>query len=677
MIKEDLKMAQTDMERLRVLTAQLNRYRAEYYSLNAPTVSDEVYDRLFDELKQLEQELGVKMGNSPTQTVGWPAVDKLQKVSHPIPLLSLDKTKRAEDLCAFMGDQQVMLMLKLDGLTLKLTYENGVFLEASPRGDGDVGENVTHNVRGISGIPTQIPHKERLVITGEAFIRPSHFEKMKTTLLDSSGQPYKNGRNLAAGSVRLLKSEDCRNRHVTFMPFNVLEGFDGLERRSDKLKQLTALGFTPCYHLVSNRKLSEDEIEDGIQKLRQTAKDYDIPIDGIVMTYNNIAYARNCGRTGHHYKDGIAYKFEDDLYETRMVCIEWTPSRTGEIAPVAILEPVEIDGCTVSRASLHNASFIEGLELMPGNRVLVSKRNQIILHVEENLDRGGFCMERAVIQSCSCCHRPTRIHENKTVVNGVERIVKTLFCDNPNCATRRLRQFVHFAGEKAMNIEGLSETTLEKLIGWGVLNQCLDIYRLDEHRDEILMLDGFGEKSWQNLWDAIQRSRSTTFERYLIAMGIPLVGNTASRTLARQFHSSLDEFEAAVCSGFDFTQLPDFGATLNQNIYDWFGQEENWYLWCELRSYVQIVPPAQEQAEPVRDNPFVGLTIVVTGKVEPYTRSEINAKIETLGAHAGSSMSSKTNYLICGENAGSKLDKARSLGVTVLSPAQFFQMAGE
>ena len=669
-------MAQTGIDRLRTLTAQLNQYRYEYYSLNAPTVSDETYDRLFDELGQLEQEQGIQMSNSPTQTVGWPLVDKLNKISHPIPLLSLDKTKRVEDLCTFMGDQLVMLMPKLDGLTLKVVYEGGVILEASTRGDGNEGENITHNVRGISGIPTRIPYQKRLVVTGEAFIRTSHFEALKAVLLDSSGQPYKNGRNLAAGSVRLLKSEDCRKRRVTFMPFNVLEDFDGLENKSDKLKQLTPLGFTHCYYLATRRKLTQEETEKGIQQLRQYAKDYDIPIDGIVVTYNNIAYAKSCGRTGHHYKDGIAYKFEDDLYETRMTCIEWTPSRTGEIAPVAILKPVEIDGCTVSRASLHNVSFIEGLELMPGNRVLVSKRNQIIPHVEENLDRGGFCMERAVIQSCSCCHQPTRIHVTKTTVNGVDRTVKTLFCDNPNCATRRLRQFVHFAGDKAMDIEGLSETTLEKLIGWGVLEHCLDIYHLNEHRDEILMIDGFGEKSWQNLWDAIQRSRDTTFERYLIAMDIPLIGNTASRALAQRFHSSLDEFEAAVCGRFDFTQLPDFGETLHRNIYGWFGQEENWYLWSELRNYVHISPPVPEHAEPVPENPFVGLTIVVTGKVEPYTRSEINAKIEALGAHAGSSVSSKTNYLVCGENAGSKLDKARSLGVTVLTPAQFFQMAG-
>ncbi len=670
-------MKQTPYQKLLELTSRLNRYRDEYYNKAAPSVSDEVYDRLYEELEEMEKQLCIQMSNSPTLTVGYKAVSKLEKTRHTVPLLSLDKTKQIEDLFSFMGDQQVMLMLKLDGLTVKLTYEYGGLVEASTRGDGDEGEVITHNVRGITGIPQNFFCQEkRLVVVGEAFIRPSDFESMKSNLVDSTGKPYRNGRNLAAGSVRLLDAAACKERRVTFMPFNVLEGLEG-STKSEKLFALREYGFQPCKFLLSREPLTRQEIDEGTQYLRKCAQDNDIPIDGIVMTYNDIAYSKSCGRTGHHYKDGLAFKFEDDLFETKLICIEWTPTRTGEIAPVAILEPVEIDGCTVSRASLHNVSFIEGLELMPGNRVLISKRNQIIPHVEENLDRGGFCMERAVIQSCSCCHQPTRIHTTKTVVNGAERITKTLFCDNPNCATRRLRQFVHFAGEKAMNIEGLSETTMEKLIGWGVLDQCLDIYRLDEHRDEILMIDGFGEKSWQNLWNAIQRSRNTTFERYLIAMDIPLIGNTASRTLAQQFHSSLEEFETAVCEGFDFTQLPDFGTTLQQNIYDWFQKEENWGLWYGLRDYVQIAPPAPEMAEPVRDNPFVGLTIVVTGKVEPYTRSEINAKIESLGAHAGSSVSSKTNYLVCGENAGSKLDKARALGITVLSPAQFFQMAGE
>lgn len=661
-------MAQSNMERLRALTDQLNQYRYEYYDLNAPTVDDGEYDRLFDELAGLEKSLGIQMGNSPTQTVGWPARDELAKVTHAIPLLSLDKTKQVDELCSFIGEQPVMLMLKLDGLTIKLTYEQGIILEAATRGNGDEGENVTHNVRGISGIPSQIPYKGRLVVTGEAFIRPSDFEVLQDTLVDSNGQPYKNGRNLAAGSVRLFKSEDCRERRVTFMPFNVLGGFDELPTKSERLKQLRGLGFHPCYYLLSKHSPSLQGMKAGIQKLRDYARDNDIPIDGIVATYNDVAFAKTCGRTERYYKDGLAFKFEDEKFETKLIGIEWNPARTGVIAPVAILRPVQIDGATVSRASLHNLSFIETLELMPGNRVLVSKRNMIIPHIEENLDRGKFDMGRVTLPYCPCCHRPTRIQKE----NGVKR----LFCDNPDCATRRLRQFVHFAGKKAMNIEGLSEGTLEKLIGWGLLDNYWDIYGLDEHREEIVEIDGFGKKSWENLWDAIQRSRDTTFERYLIAMDIPLIGRTASKTLAQRFHSSLDEFESAVIHQFDFTQLSDFGETLHQNIYQWFQNEENWYFWSELRNHVRIAAHVPQIA-PTAGGPFVGKTIVVTGKVEPYTRDGINAEIESLGGHAGNSVSKKTDYLVCGENAGSKLAKAKELGVTVLTPAQFFQMAGE
>ena len=661
-------MEQSKIAQQQELNTLLNQYRHEYYNLNAPTVSDEVYDRLFDKLRELEQATGVQMANSPTQTVGWPAVSKLEKTIHIVPLLSLDKTKSSAELVSFMGSQLIMLMLKLDGLTVKLTYEGGVLVEAATRGDGNEGEIITHNVRGITGIPTQIPYKSRLVVTGEAFIRPSDFEALKAALLDSTGKPYKNGRNLAAGSVRLLDAADCRARRVTFMPFNVLEGFPGKERKSDKLYYLPSLGFDLCKFMVANRPLKQEEIDDGIQRLKKFAEDNDIPIDGIVMTYNDIAYSKTCGRTGHHYKDGLAFKFEDDLFETRLQQIEWTPSRTGEIAPVAVFDPVEIDGCTVSRASLHNLSFIEGLELMPGNRVLVSKRNMIIPHVEENLDRGGFCMEQAIPNQCPCCGQPTRIHENNDT--------KTLFCDNPACETRRLRKFVHFVSQKAMDIEGLSEATLERLIGRGWIHSPMDIYQLNEHQADIVQMEGFGEKSWQRLWEAIQRSRETTFERYLIAMDIPMIGNTASRTLAQQFHSSLEEFEEAVYSQYDFKQLPDFGETLHQNIYQWFQEEQNWDIWLGLGELVHIVPPAASETAAVKDNPFVGKTVVVTGKVEPYTRGEINAKIESLGAHAGSSVSSKTHYLVCGENAGSKLEKARSLGVTVLTPAQFFEMAG-
>lgn len=662
----------TAYQRVHHLTTVLNRYRHEYYNLNAPTVEDQVYDRLFDELAALEKEAGIRMGNSPTQTVGYPVVSKLEKTTHAIPLLSLEKTKSSEELLAFMGEQGVLLMLKLDGLTIKLTYENGVLQEASTRGDGNEGEIVTHNVTGITGIPSHIPFKGRLVVTGEAFIRPSDFAVLQATLVDSNGKPYKNGRNLAAGSVRLLDAKVCKDRRINFMAFSVLEGFDNLALKSERLMQLWSLGFTVCHYLKSNRKMKLEELETGIKMLQDYAKKYDVPIDGTVISYNDVAYSKSCGRTEHHYKDGLAFKFEDDLFKTKLQTIEWTPTRTGEISPVAIFDTVEIDGCSVSRASLHNLSFIEALELRPGNRIIVSKRNMIIPHVEENLDRGAFDLQSVIPAKCPCCGEPTRIH-----INGETNGTKTLFCDNPACETRRLRQFVHFVGEKAMNIEGLSEGTLEKLIGRGFLHSFMDIYQLDRYKDEVIKMDGYGERSWQRLWDAIQRSRDTTFERYMIAMDIPMVGNTASRTLSRQFNASLEAFEDAIFQQFDFTQLPDFGETLHKNIHAWFQSEENWYTWAELRNFVTIAPPVAPVPIAVPGNPFMGKTVVVTGKVEPYSRTGINAKIEALGARAGSSVSSKTDYLICGENAGSKLEKAQSLGITVLTPAEFFSMIGE
>lgn len=671
-------MEQTMYGRVQELTALLNQYRHEYYNLSAPSVTDEVYDRLFDELVALERDTGICMDNSPTKTVGAAPVSELKKARHKIPLLSLDKTKSSEELLAFMGDEKIMLMLKLDGLTTKLTYENGNLLEAATRGDGDEGEIITHNASAISGIPQRIPHRERLVVTGEVFIRPSDFEELKQTLRDSKGRPYKNGRNLASGSARLLDAEVCKNRRLNFMPFSVLEGVEDRPEKSSRLRYLGGLGFNTCYFFRNNRKMKVEELEMGIKTLQSYAKDHDIPIDGVVMTYDDIAFSKTCGRTERHYKDGLAFKFEDELYETVLQSIEWNPGRTGEIAPVAIFEPTEIDGCEVSRASLHNLSFIEGLELMTGNRILVSKRNMIIPHVEANLDRGGFSLEKVYPHTCPCCSQPTRIHETTVKEDGQDRIIKTLHCDNELCETRRLRQFVHFVEKKAMNIDGLSEGTLEKLIGHGLLHTFTDIYRLDRYKDQIVAMEGFGEKSWQRLWNAIERSRNTTFERYLIAMDIPMIGNTASRTLAKAFHSSLDEFEQAVVSGYDFTQLPDFGETLQSNIRSWFESEENWFIWYELRDCVTLAPhPAEATAVAPDSNPFVGKTVVVTGKVEPYTRDGINAKIESLGAHAGSSVSSKTHFLVCGENAGSKLEKARSLGVTVLTPAEFFRMAGE
>lgn len=665
-------MAQTDQERLFELIKLLNQYRHEYYNLNAPTVSDEVYDRLFDELVSLQTKTNIYMANSPTMAPGYPPVSKLEKVHHPIPLLSLDKTKNVEDLITFQKQKQLMLMLKLDGLTVKLIYEHCKLVAASTRGDGDTGEIITHNVCSISGIPILINHAERLVVTGEAFICPSDFAELQATLVDSNGEPYKNARNLAAGSVRLTNPQECKERRVRFQAFNVLEGFDDIPVKSKKLGMLPALGFDVCKFIVTNRPLAAPHMEIGIKQLKDYAKQNDIPIDGIVATYNDIAYSRACGRTGHHYKDGIAFKFEDGLFQTRLRAIEWTPSRFGICAPVAVLDPVIVDGCEVTRASLHNVSFIESKELSVGCRVLISKRNMIIPQVEDNLDRGGYVASQMIPAVCPCCKRPTQIRESDPDKDG--KTVKVLYCNNEACDSRKLKKFVHFVSKKAMNIEGLAEGTLEKLIGRGLLHSVTDIFRLDNYRNIIVNMDGFGEKSWAKLWEAIQNSRNTTFERFLISMDIPMIGNDASRTLAEAFKSDLNAFMDAVYSNYDFSQLPNFGETLHNNIYEWFVHEENYCLWYEMQDMVTIQKPA-DAALVAAEGPFANKTIVVTGKVEPYTRDEIHALITSLGAKPGSSVSSKTDYLICGEKAGSKLEKAHSLGIKVLTPTQFFNMA--
>lgn len=667
------------LKRQRELTVRLNEYRYEYYNKNAPSVSDSVYDRLFDELVNLEKQTGVVMTNSPTQTVGYPVVSGLPQARHDIPLLSLDKTKLVQDLLAFQSGRTVNLSLKLDGLTTEIIYENGILKRLSTRGDGDIGDDITHNASAIEGIPLQIPYKERLVVVGESFIRNSDFEWLRETLVDSTGKPYKNSRNLAAGSVRAYSSAVCAQRCVHFLPFAVIEGLPEIEAETDskrmKLAKITEYGFGRL-RSIQFSTADSDMMELHIKVLRDKAKEDDLPIDGLVITYDSISYSGTCGRTGHHFKDGLAFKFEDDLFKTRLDHIEWTPTRSGEISPVAVFDTVEIDGCEVSRATLHNLSFIEGLELMPGNRILVSKRNMIIPQVEENLDRGGFCMEDLVPSLCPCCGYQTMVHTTKKRVNGELKLTKTLFCHNPNCASQNLRKFVHFVSKKAMDIEGLSEATLEQFIDRGWLLDFTDIYRLDQHWEEIIRMDGFGEKSWQRLWNAIQKSRNTSFERYLIAMDIPMIGSTASSALGSCFDWSLRAFEVAVDTGYDFTQIPDFGETLQNNIFEWFSIEENRILWEELKDMVSIEKKETNISE-VRDNPFVGKTLVVTGKVEPYTRDGINAKITSLGAKAGSSVSKNTDYLICGENAGSKLTKAQSLGVTVLSPAEFFSMIGE
>lgn len=373
---------QTNVEQIHELVDRLNRYRHEYYNENSPSVEDAVYDRLFDELAELEKETGIVLSNSPTQTVGYKAVSFLEKVKHPIPLLSLGKTKSVKDLITFLKKKDALLMLKLDGLTVKLVYEDGKLIEGSTRGDGDEGEIITHNVPAFRNVPLTIPYKKRLVITGEGFIHKSTFERLKDTLIGSDGKPYRNARNLAAGSIRCLNAETCKERDISFFAFNVLEGFEELpdisDSRNGKLLTAKELGFGICPYVTISPEITEAELEAQIKTLTDLAALSDIPIDGMVVRFDALIYSLSLGRTGHHYNDGIAFKFEDDMYETIFRSIEWQTGRNGEIAPIALFDTVEIDGCEVSRATLHNLSFIKNLELYPGCRILVSKRNMII-----------------------------------------------------------------------------------------------------------------------------------------------------------------------------------------------------------------------------------------------------------------------------------------------------------
>lgn len=664
------------LQEIKQLVQTLNKQRSAYYNLNSSEMTDAEYDRLYDRLAELEKESGIIFSNSPTQNVGYYPVSELAKVKHSRALLSLEKTKQIQELVDFIGNQEALLMLKLDGLTVKLVYEEGKLIQASTRGDGDTGEDITHNIPAFENVPLTIAYKERLVVVGEAYIYKDDFRRLRETIRDGSGEPYKNARNLASGSVRNLNPETCKDRCVNFIPFNVLEGLDEgdvIDSREFKLMQLAELGFDTCpYVWLESGKHSNEDIGKQIEILEAIAEEKELPIDGLVLIYDSLSYSEKCGKTGHHYKDGLAYKFKDEIYETTLQEIEWTPSRSGGLAPVAVFDSVKIDGADVSRATLHNLSFIKELELVPGCRIQVSKRNMIIPHVEDNLER-GYYYDTYPLQ-CPCCGSPTRIQKGRT---NKGRILETVHCDNPECDSQILKKYVHFVAKKAMNIVGLSESNLQRFLECGWLTSFQDIYHLDAYREEIIALDGYGEKSFEKLWSAINESRNTDFVHYLTAMDIPMVGRTKSRILCEIFQGDLDKFEEAATGNYDFSGLEDFGDTINRNIHIWFADEYNLSLWRNLQmemNFQTLEVEAENKEGMDLGNPFQGCTIVATGKLQNFTRDGINEKIWELGGKPGSSVSKNTDYLICGEKAGSKLTKAHSLGIKILSEAEFLDM---
>ena len=640
--------------RVEYLVSELNRH-TELYDKGTPEISDKEWDDMYFELAALEHERGYILPNSPTQKVNYTVVNELQKVKHNHPMLSLDKTKDIEEIKSFVGNKDWIAMLKMDGLTCSLLYEGGRLVKAETRGDGEIGEDVTHNAMAIPSIPKRIPYTERLVVDGEIICKLNDFKEFE-------GE-YKNARNFASGSIRLLDSVECSKRKLTFVAWDVIGDccygkYDGSTLWS-KLCMLDVFGFD----IVPFRE-SEIYLEDSVIVLIEIADLYNYPIDGLVFKWNDCKEYESAGRTGHHFRGGLAYKFYDELYETKLTDVEWTLGKTGTLTPTAIFKTVQIDGCDISRASLHNISIIKKLGLTNNCTVKISKRNEIIPQVEECLHDG----DSPIIppKYCPVCGGETEV--------VTENASEVLMCTNPDCLGKLLGKFKFFVSKPAMNIEGLSEATLELLIkGTQWVSEFTDIYHLKEYRCLWAGFDGFGEKSVDKILDAIEKSRDVKLENFICALSIDGVGKSASKTISDAFNGDFNTFYEAFKNHYNWADLSDIGDKTSANITNYLVENEAEIV--DLASEMRFIIPKKVEA---KENPFSGKTLCVTGKLNHFTRDGINAKISELGAKAAGSVSKNTDYLITNEQSGSsKYKKATELSVPIITEAQFLEMIGE
>ena len=658
---------ETKKQRMQKLVKMLNQAAKAYYQDAAEIMSNYEYDALYDELENLEKELGLTLSDSPTVRVGYEVLSELPKERHESPMLSLDKTKEIERLKEFLGNQKALISWKLDGLTIVLTYRDGELYKAVTRGNGEVGEVITNNAKVFKNLPLKIAYKGELILRGEAVIRYEDFETINEEIEDAAAK-YKNPRNLCSGSVRQLNNEITAKRNVRFYAFSLVkaEEVEFENSRKKQLEWLAGQGFEVVEHYITD----VNDIEERVAYFAGQIEHFDVPSDGLVLVYDDIAYGQSLGRTSKFPRDSFAFKWADEIRETTLTQIEWSPSRTGLINPVAIFEPVELEGTTVSRASVHNISIMEELELGIGDKIEVYKANMIIPQIAENLTRSGMCK---IPENCPVCGGDTQV---KQVANA-----KALYCINPQCQAKHVKAFTLFVSRDAMNIDGLSEATLEKFIVSGFIKEYADIFHLDRYEEEIKTMEGFGEKSYENLIASINESRNTTFVRFVVAMDIPLIGRTASRILDGHFYGSLRELRLAALDRFDFTCLEGIGDIMSSSLHEWFRNPDHLLLWGSLQKELHFENGLDAEASGEENNmnktmnsTFAGCTIVATGKLENFTRDGINAKIISLGATPGSSVTKKTDYLICGEKAGSKLAKAQQLGVKILTEQEFLEM---
>lgn len=645
------------LQRIKELTKILTEAGKAYYQENREIMSNFEYDKLYDELSALERETGIVLAGSPTVTVGYESVQELPKERHEQPMLSLDKTKDVEALKSFVGEQKALVSWKLDGLTIVLTYRDGGLFKAVTRGNGEVGEVITGNARVFENIPLSIPYKGEVILRGEAVISYSDFVKINEEIEDVDAK-YKNPRNLCSGSVRQLNNEITAARHVNFYAFSLVkaEGVDFKNSRKEQFAWMQKQGF--C--VVEHRIVTGEDVPEAVEWFARRIQEYDIPSDGLVVVYDDIAYGQSLGTTAKFPRDSIAFKWKDEIRNTHLLEIEWSPSRTGLINPVAIFEPVELEGTTVSRASVHNLSIMKALELGIQDEIQVYKANMIIPQIAENLTRSGNVK---IPETCPVCGGATHIQK----ANDVE----TLYCTNEECQAKKLKLFTLFVSRNALNIDGLSEATLEKFIGRGFIHEFADIFELDKHREEIVEMEGFGIKSYENLMAGIAEAQKTTQPRLLYGLGIPNVGVANAKMICKAFQYDLGKIRSADAE--ELAAVDGIGPVIGKTVAEYFASEKNSSMLDRLLEKLEIEIPDIEASEQV----FAGMNFVITGSVQHYSnRNELKSLIEEKGGKVTGSVTSKTTYLINNDAASSssKNKKAKAMGIPIISEEDFMKM---
>ena len=655
-------------KRIEELVELLNQAGKAYYEEGQEIISNLEYDKAYDELVRLEEETGIVLSASPTQNVGYSVATALPKEEHASPMLSLDKTKSVETLQIFLGEQKGILSWKLDGLTVVMTYEKGEFVKAVTRGNGRIGEIVTENAKRFRNLPLRIPFKGRLVLRGEALIRYSDFAKINEEIPEE-GAKYKNPRNLCSGSVRQLDPKITWERRVYFFPFTLVsveEGEDRASRESGGLPDfhnsheaefefLEQQGF----QVVGRRAVNKEELPGAVSDFSEQVKKNDFPSDGLVLLMDDISYGKSLGTTAKFPRNALAFKWEDEEEKTILREVEWSPSRTGLINPVAIFDPVELEGTVVSRASLHNISYLEDLKLGIGDEITVYKANMIIPQIGENLTKSG---QLPIPEHCPACHEETKIVQDKEA--------KMLYCENPHCPAKRIKQFALFVSRDALNIEGLSEMTLEKFIGKGFIQEFPDLFSLEEHKEEIIAMEGFGQKSYDKLIENAEKARETSLARLLYGLGIGGIGANNARVLSEAFHDDAEALSRAELS--EVVSIKGIGPILGESIVRYFKEEENCRLFRKLLSILHL--HKEEKAE----NAFLsGKVFVITGSLVHFqNRKELEEEIRKAGASTASSVSKNTSYLINNDknSTSSKNKKAQELGIPILSEEDFLKL---